>query len=410
MTSNVEKKMQVTMLSNEYPPDFIGGAGVFAKKLSEGLVKKGHKVSVIMNPYGVGYVTGNETSLYEKKQINGVEVIPLNYNFIKLAMNMSGYFGSNREEITKIKKTSSDILHLHNISGYGPKILKKLNNIVDSPKIMTVHDNWFICPFRHKDKDNCRIGCTLCKYNKFKIPIVHPAKYIDYLDVLVFPSLYYKKIFQDYFGNSLPESVVITNFTEDLKDTIDKKAVQNLKENLDIDNERVILYTGMITESKGMRELIRATKFIDDAKIILVGKDKDGILKNLPEKYKNKIIYPGEIPSESNHLYNFYSLADVFVLPSHLENCPLSIIEAMCFELPIFATNVGGIPELVKPGVNGGLINISEMKNLGNLLNKFIHNFDLKKMGERSRKQYKENYTLKKGVEKYEKLYSKWSM
>jgi glycosyltransferase involved in cell wall biosynthesis len=52
----------------------------------------------------------------------------------------------------------------------------------------------------------------------------------------------------------------------------------------------------------------------------------------------------------------FYSLADVFALPSSFDNSPNVLLEAMACELPVVATRVGGVPRYVRDGENGLLV------------------------------------------------------
>lgn len=68
---------------------------------------------------------------------------------------------------------------------------------------------------------------------------------------------------------------------------------------------------------------------------------------------------------------------DVFILPSYREGLPVSILESMSYGKAIIATNVGGIPEVVRDRENGLLIVPGELKQLENSLDFFIQNPEL---------------------------------
>lgn len=61
----------------------------------------------------------------------------------------------------------------------------------------------------------------------------------------------------------------------------------------------------------------------------------------------------------------YLEIADIFILPSEYEGMPMTLIEAMASGLPIIASNVGGIPDIVRPGIDGILIapNIKELSD-----------------------------------------------
>lgn len=98
---------------------------------------------------------------------------------------------------------------------------------------------------------------------------------------------------------------------------------------------------------------------------------------------------------------------DIFCLISNYEGLPISIIEAMRAGMPIIASDVGGVNELVQDGVNGFLIprgNISELvEKLKYILD---HKELIKFMGEASRKIYEEEYTADRMNQKILSVYN----
>jgi len=393
------------MITNQYPPDFLGGDAVFCRTLSEGLVEMDWEVNVMSNPYGYSIVTGNKAKKETPYVLNGVKVTPAEYNFFKLVRNQLGYFTDNRDEIRIIKKFYPDIIHLHNFSSFGIKFLKKLKKKFEEPIVMTVHDNWLICPFRKRVINNCRTRCFGCGYNKYKLPISFPREYIRYIDKLIFPSIFYQKLFKDYFSD-LPSNKVIQNFTKDWAKEFDLKKKEKLKKELGIqEDKKVILYVGHLIKEKGVDKLIEISNSREDCVFIFVGEDKDDLLKETPAEEIENIQYFGFLPSFSKELYQLYHISDLFLLPTRWENCPLTVIEAMSFGLPVIATDVGGVPELVEHEINGYLFGLDEFSKLDDILGKMLREYDLEEMGQVSRERFEEKFTVERGIKKYTKTY-----
>jgi glycosyltransferase involved in cell wall biosynthesis len=74
------------------------------------------------------------------------------------------------------------------------------------------------------------------------------------------------------------------------------------------------------------------------------------------------LIYRGPLPAEKVH--ETLSKYDVLVLPSHREGCPGAILEAYSAGLPVVATRVGGIPEIVDDGKSGLLVPLEDVDAL----------------------------------------------
>lgn len=88
----------------------------------------------------------------------------------------------------------------------------------------------------------------------------------------------------------------------------------------------------------------------------LLNEVKQYVLNN----YIKNVFFIGRV----NNVYKYLLESRIFVLPSSYEGNPISILEAMEFGLPIIASNVGGIPDIIKNGINGFLVKPSCVDDL----------------------------------------------
>ena len=98
-----------------------------------------------------------------------------------------------------------------------------------------------------------------------------------------------------------------------------------------------------------------------------------------------------------------YKKSHVFVLPSSSEGQPLTILEAQAASLPVVATNIGGIPEIIKDGENGYLIKPKNVHELAGAIAKAIFNREL--LSKNASKNIKANYNWDDAARKTKKLY-----
>ena len=122
-----------------------------------------------------------------------------------------------------------------------------------------------------------------------------------------------------------------------------------------------ILYVGSLVELKGVICLIKAFEIVSKKntklKLIIIG---DGEEKNNIQKYliinklTKKVILKQYVPN--NMLAKYYKYAKLTIFPSiGIENSPMSILESFSCGTPVVASNIGGIPELVKDKITGML-------------------------------------------------------
>ena len=118
-----------------------------------------------------------------------------------------------------------------------------------------------------------------------------------------------------------------------------------------------ILFVGRIERRKGMVELIKAAELlrIEGVDFILRlvggGSELGWHQRSLPQALADRVRFLGAV-AERRVLRGLYLSADVFVLPSHDEGFPRVLYEAMAFGVPIITTFVGGIPSIMRDGVN----------------------------------------------------------
>lgn len=163
---------------------------------------------------------------------------------------------------------------------------------------------------------------------------------------------------------------------------------------------------------KGHRYLIEAAALVCSgeprARFLLVGDFGDGAIKAEVDKIiadnnlEDKIILTG-FRSDAGQLLQ---IMDVFVLPSISEGHPLSVVEAMVAGKPVVATNVGGLPEIVKSEETGFLVEPRDVAGLAEKVSLLLNDEQLRvKMGSRGRELATSRFSLTAMMSEYEKLY-----
>jgi len=103
---------------------------------------------------------------------------------------------------------------------------------------------------------------------------------------------------------------------------------------------------------------------------------------------------------------NLLSQAQIFILSTHYEGLPISILEAMRAGLPVVATRVNGIPEEVIHEKTGLLVTRNDVKDLASALEKVIQSSDMRqRMGEAGREKFLQEFTLERMLVETEAVY-----
>lgn len=98
--------------------------------------------------------------------------------------------------------------------------------------------------------------------------------------------------------------------------------------------------------------------------------------------------------------------ADLFLLPSQLESFGLAALEAMASEVPVVATNVGGVPEVVEHGVDGYLVEPGDVRSAAHYAVEILSRADRgREMGRRAREDARKKYSSRDIIPRYERYY-----
>ena len=169
-------------------------------------------------------------------------------------------------------------------------------------------------------------------------------------------------------------------------------------------NSPQILFLSNLIESKGVYVLLEALKLLNEKRITFicnfVGGEGDVSVSNFNYKVHElkldkKVFYLGKKYEEDKII--IFKESDIFVHPSFSDCFPLVLLEASQFSLPMISTHEGAIPEIIKEGFNGFLVNKKDILALSDKLEVLIKDEKLRlKMGRNAYLKYLNNYTLEK--------------
>ena len=330
--------MKILMLTWEYPPRIVGGIARVVHDLSKRLIKDGHDVTVI---------TYKEGDVPEFENDKGVKVYRVeNYminpnNFIDWIMQLNFNMLAKANELIS-KEGNFDVIHAHDwLVAYAAKTLK---NSYGTPITATIHAT--------ESGRNSGIHDEVQRYiNDTEWMLTYEAT-----EVIV-NSNYMKRELQSLFGlpfekiNVIPNGINLTNYNGVERD-------YEFRRKYAADNEKLILFMGRLVYEKGVQHLISAMPKIlagyHDAKLVIAG--KGGMIDELKAQADylglgEKIYFAGYM--DSKQVAKMYKCADISVFPSTYEPFGIVALEAMHAGTPVVVSDVGGLNEIVRHGIDG---------------------------------------------------------
>ncbi len=221
---------------------------------------------------------------------------------------------------------------------------------------------------------------------------------------------------RDYFSGEVgipPEAMVVVHNGVDINRFSPGPRTQYLRGLVPANFKRPLMITvGRLTDAKDHSGLLAAMELLKKNGeagpcLVLVG---DGELRPAIER---EIESRGigdcvHMAGKRTDISALLAGADIFVLPSKREGFPVSVLEAMASGLPVIATKVGGIPEVIKDGENGLLVPPGDPVGLSKAIARLVSNPAFgAELGARARKTVEEEFSLDFVAGAYSDLYLK---
>jgi N-acetyl-alpha-D-glucosaminyl L-malate synthase BshA len=365
--------MKIIFLVPAFPPKVIGGTEIATYHLAKYLTIRDEEVHIIT------YVDikDSEESEKEKFHIHSIKLINIPFFGILLFWIKVLFI---------LKKIKPDVIHAQNIDmGVGGFLAKLFFN---TPYIVYGRGVEVYSPWLFKNT----ISRIIFKNASEVIALTEDMK---------------QKMNKIYKRNIIviPNGLDIRKFSNWSKDKI--RAQMNIT-----NDEKIIIFVGRLHSVKGVEYLVEAMKYItqknEKARLIIVGDGPEREkLETLVKKLdiNRNVLFIGRISNED--IPKYMIMSDVLVLPSLQEGFPNTLLEAMASGLPIIATNVGGIPEIIKNGENGFLVEPKNSEAIAEKVLCFLENNELRKMVIEKNIETVKRYRWEDITEKLEEKYKR---
>jgi len=351
------------------------------------------KLAQLLLDKGIGCKIIGASGLFEKEvEANNIENIRIFHKWKPLDRSFRSMVNLYRI----IRSEKPDVVHSHGIT--ENIVSGMFGFLLGIPIVATYHTN----PFNKYEKEKS----TRKKIKRF----LYELAYIRCLTKLASRNFTYITV----ISRELKESFVKQGYRED-KISVTYfglvKPNDDIKPGLKKLDEIIMVFVGRVSVEKGCDILLKSCEILAKRgkrfKLYLIGDGRIEYFSNMAIKLglDNRVFFRGY----QRRFHDLLSRSHIYIFPSKGEGLPISILEAMAYGLPIVATNVGGIPELIEDGKNGFLVPPDDEISLANSITKMIEDGPKKRyiMGLRNKEKIDALFSSKKMVDRYLDIYKK---
>ncbi len=358
----------------------FGGSGVLATELGKALAEKNHTVHFITYQQPVRLTGFRANIFYHEVRVPTYPLFDYPPYESALASTM----------VDVVKNNNIDLLHVHyaiphaSAAYMAKQILEKGGRYV--PVITTLHGT----------------DITLVGRDKTYAPVV--AFSINHSDAITAVSENLKEETYKIF-NIEKDIQVIYNFVDVQR--FRKKPIDAFRKVIAPDNERIIMHASNFRKIKRIEDVICIFKKLNEtipSRLLLVG---DGPERPMAEALCRELDLCDDIRfvGKQQDMEEIFAIADLFLLPSEYESFGLSALEAMAGGAPVVATNVGGLPEIIKQGENGYMGKVGDVDQMAQYAIDILKDEATFLKFRENAKRQAERFDITRIVPQYEKLY-----
>lgn len=358
-----------------------GGSGVVATELGMELAARGHDIHFISYAPPIRMNLSDPHIHFHEVEVSSYPLFEHPPYTLVLATKMLEVFEAE----------SLDLLHVHYAIPHSVSAMLARSMAVPRrlPFVTTLHGT----------------DITLVGSNRSFLPITKFS--IEQSDGVTAISNYLLNQTLKEFEIKRPMEV-IPNFVN--CDLYSRQADTGLRAKWAPNGEPILMHLSNFRPVKRVPDTVEIFKLVRakmPAKLVLVGDGPDrGAAEYLVRKYRlqKDVFFLGK----QNAVYEKLSAADLFLLPSQLESFGLAALEAMSCEVPVIATNAGGVPEVVEHGVDGFLVQPGDVQAAARYAIEILSRADRgREMGETARVNAKKKFCANDVIPQYERYYQR---
>lgn len=371
--------MKIGFLTSKFSP-IIGGAETYVYQIALKLHKVGHEVTVITNTHPFRDLSKFPFKIIE---ING---------FDESDPHLFLCLRSLYKVLTTI---NLDIIHIQN---YVPYFLfqQAVPQHVQFKVVLSIHNT-------------PRLGQRLFGWlNNYELEYLFARRALNSgeLSLVIHNSRYFASTFEIICEKHYPSVIIPHGIDTQLFSPYGESFVP-FEEPPD-PKCKLILCTSRLVVRKGIKHLIEALLYLpSEYKLFLTtgsqvetGSIRDELMQLISTLQLDQRVIIPKVAIEYSLLPSLYRGSDVFVMPSEFEGFGISLLEAMSCNLPVIASNVDGIKEIVKSEENGLLVPYGDSIAIAQAILRLDSDQNLRKsLTQRALTFIHESFNLNRGIE-----------